>query len=61
MQDELRERLEHFINFYGVKARFICNQTDIPEYLLCRFRRNKQKLDSDTAEKLDSWLKARSI
>ena len=60
MQDELRDSLENFINTYGVRARFICKQTDIPEYLLCRFRHGKQKLDSDTAEKLNEWISARS-
>lgn len=56
-QQEVRERLNTYIESSGIIAKRICLICKIPEYTLSRFRRGKQDLYEDSLEVLDHYLK----
>lgn len=56
-QEELRNRLNKYIEGNGVAAKWVANHCDIPDYTLSKFRNSKiEELYQKSADALDTFL-----
>ena len=56
MQDEVRIKLNEYIEQNGIKAKYISELLDIPDYVLSRFRSGKIELNESSLNRLIEYL-----
>ncbi len=59
MQEEVRTKLNDYIETNGIKAKYISERVDIPDYILSRFRSGKIELNGSSLNRLIEYLKVK--
>ena len=61
MAEEIKERINKMVEFYGTRCSFIADKVNLNNCTLSRFMTGKQKLSQDALDRIDKFLTSRGI